>query len=529
MEHDPGLQISLLEGMDEDLLLRLHDQGIRSRDDLQEHLVDPERRRALSERLRVPVLRLEAIHHLNFVLPEERVARLLRLERRVSERVDEERRERRFLWRAVFGLSAAVLAVAVLVLVLGRTPSAKPLSAETGSGELRNAVERLEERVAALQPLARGQAETDFLEALRELGPAPSWPGPPRWTTTDHQRFSDAMGTDPAFASRVAVSVALARLTEIESPSDPAAGVLPRAREAAQFLEDFPPVGEPATVWDAAASLVRLRLQTRALGLSPIDASPAEGFLSTPWPWTATGFVRAELLLARVEALPLVPDVYTVWSETVAAVRREADAGRAALGDRAEAHAREYWIRRGELEIAVVAALLDKRNLLPYHNSAPDRFLAQRRGFLEKAVGRAPDSAKGPLRWLVLEYEEAARLIAWLNDSPDSPDVRASVQGRGLAAALDAVAERQRAAGAVDAEGLEPLIAAALHEFGDDGADVWSAHRLVYEAGRAPVAHRYEDPDKSARAARAIPWRSKRDAISPPTATSRPGPSSQSV
>jgi len=484
MEHDPGLQISLLEGMDEDLLLRLHDQGIASREELQEQLVDPERRRALAERIRVPVLRLEAIHHLNFVLPEERVARLFRLERRLSERTEEERRERRILWRAVFGLAAAVLALAVLILVLGRTPSAEPGSARSETSDLREAMDRLEERVAALQPLARGQAEDDLLEALRGLGPAPGWPGPLDWTEEDHRRFRQVVGDDETSASPLAVSVALARLHEIEGPGGAAADVMTRATQAAAMLDDFPPVGDPRTMWDAAAALLRLRIQSRSLGGAPLDASPAGGFTSVPWPWTAPGFVRAEMLLARVEALPIRPDAYTVWSETVAAMRREVDGARDALGGRPEAHAREYWIRRAEMEIAVVAALLGKPDLLPYHGHSPRAFLAQRRSFLEKSIDRAPAAAQGPLSWLRIEYEEARRLVEWLDGAPGA---REAAAGKWWAEALLTVAARRHAAGSVPAEGLEPLVAAALRDSGEPSAQPWRARRLRYEAGLRPL------------------------------------------
>jgi hypothetical protein len=180
----------------------------------------------------------------------------------------------------------------------------------------------------------------------------------------------------------------------------------------------------------------------------------------------------------RENALP-------VWSETLVELRRAADLGRDARRDRPEAWARDYWIRRAELEYAVAAAVLARANLLPYHEASPSEFLLQRRAYLSAVLVRAPAEASAPLHWLLAEYDEAERLLEWMRANPARLP---AAQGKRWVQALETLeAERARDGLSADPE-LTARVSGALVASGGSSSDsVWSAARTRWEAGLRPL------------------------------------------
>jgi hypothetical protein len=244
-------------------------------------------------------------------------------------------------------------------------------------------------------------------------------------------------------------------------------------------------VGEPQSLWDAAAALIRLRLYSRSLGLASLESLDGDGPAvdRCPWDWTSVGFLRSEMLLARVESLPLRREVIPVWSETLVAIRREAEAGEDALGERPEAFARDYWIRRSELELTIVVAALGRNSMLPYARGTPRAFLADRRRYLDLAITRAQPSARIPLRWLALEHEAAESLLAWLAGHPETAG---SVNGLSWLEAMTRIAAL-RATDGEPAPDLTGELTAALTGTGERFGDPWKARRTVWEAGLRPL------------------------------------------
>ncbi len=485
MDEASGFELSLLEGMDEGLLTRLHRAGVRTREELGARIVSVEGRRALASEVGVSVRRLEVLHHLNYLLPEDRAAKVLELERRLDDRFDYLSREVRNAWRLALGLGLAIVLLVVGAVVLLRPPSG------VGGGSaavLDSVLTRLhtdEARIAALTPLATHESEGRLAQAISALGPAPGWNGPLAWSASDSRELSLLLGPDEKAFPERAVSLALVQLGEVENAPLDSLGPGARARRAASLLADFPSPGDPVDAWSAAAVLVRERLRSRALGLAPADTSAPALAAADPWPWTSPGFLTAEELIARLESLPVSPDAFPVWTETLVQLRNAADAGQTALAGRPQALARDYWIRRAELELAVVGALLGRGDLLPYHQSAPRDFLIQRRTFLANATEHAPGAARAPLLWLWVRYDEGADLLAWLEAHPET---RAAVRGKTWVQALEAVEEeRNRGSLAPDPQVASTVRRALAASGVGKVADPWSAARTRWEAGLAPL------------------------------------------
>jgi hypothetical protein len=176
-----------------------------------------------------------------------------------------------------------------------------------------------------------------------------------------------------------------------------------------------------------------------------------------------------------------------VWSESLAGVRLSADRGRESLEGRPEASARDYWIRRGELELAVAAALMGRADLLPYHGSSPRAFIRQRRGFLERAEAAAPPEARAGLAWLLVEHDEALLLLDWLDGAPDRGE---NTEGKRWVAALALVDAAQEESGRAPeaGEALTRRVSHALRMSGyADVADPWLHPRTRWEAGLRPI------------------------------------------
>jgi hypothetical protein len=413
-----GFELSVLEGMDETLLRRLHELGIRTRADLEGRIASRESRRALARDVGVSTRRLQVIHHLNYLLPEERVERTLAIERRLLDRSDHVDHEFRQVWRAVSGIAVAVLGAFFLAVFLGR--SSDPVETEENGSKERLA--RLEDRVAALSPLAVGLADRRILEALAELGPTPGWNGALTWNAERHEEVLTLLDSGQEHLPRRAISLALLRLADLERAPLDSLPPVDRARRAAALVRDFPVVAEPATVWDEAAVLLRTRIRSRALGLAPMDSASPNLKAAVGWGWTSPGYLTCEELLARLEQLPVHETALRVWSETLVQIRSAADLARERHLPGPHALARDYWLRRAELELAAVAAVLGRPDLLPYHPTSPREFLGQRFQYLVRVRNGASGRARTALSWLAVEYEEAFALLAWLDEAkPPTP------------------------------------------------------------------------------------------------------------
>ena len=486
MDDDSGLELSLMEGMDEDLLVRLHEAGVRTRHALEVRISTDEERRRLAQRIEVPPERLAALHFLNFLPPEIRAARFLALEQGLDERAAALRGEVRRVHRLVVATALGAVGLAILAASL-LSPGG---CGEVGSGadradSLAARVAHLERETASLRPLARAQADARLLDALSGLGPIPGWNGPLAWSLEEDERLAMLLGETEGDQRERAASILLARLALIENAPLDSLGPSARGRLAAEIVLSFASPDSVTGPWDAAGVLLRQRLRARSLGFAPPDAQPPLGIAAAPWSWTAPGFLAAEELLARAEALPVRDEALPLWSETLVELRRTADMGRESLGDRPEAWARYAWLRRAEIEFALTAAALGHAHLHPYHDAPPEQFLAQRRGYLESAAMRAPAEAQAPLRWLLVECEEADRLVQWMLSNPT---LLAEAQGKRWVQALETL----EAARARDGLTADPELAArvrdALAASGSPvSGELWAAPRTRWEAGLRPI------------------------------------------
>jgi hypothetical protein len=380
----------------------------------------------------------------------------------------------------IWGLAGATLvllaAVALFSVPRFGRPSVGAAAADTQE------LAALREIVEALRPLGIEHAETSVLRGVSALGPAPGWGGPLPWQGTEAHQAIVLLGEEEDTLPPRVLSLLLAQLTEIENASLDSLSPLDRARTAAQVARDVPPPDPVADVWDAAAILVRERLRSRALGLASVDGSSPNLEGALPWDWTAPGFLTAEELLTRVEALPVAENSIELWAETLMQVRAVADEGRAALGERPEAFARDYWIRRGELELAVVAALLGRSDLFPYNERDPRGFLLQRQVYLEGALEKAPPAARPGLLWLNVAYAEALDLLRWLEKNPGWAKER---KLGNLVETLDVV-EGLRAD---DLRTVDPGVAAEVGAAtgAEPGPGLWAGPRVRWEAGLDPL------------------------------------------
>ena len=241
---------------------------------------------------------------------------------------------------------------------------------------------------------------------------------------------------------------------------------------------EFSPIPSVETPWDCAGILVRGRIRARALGMAPLDSEPPIIAAAVPWSWTSPGFLTCEEMVTRLESLPVTEDAMVVWSETLRQVRQAADVGRERMEDRSEGFARDYWIRRGELELAVIGAMLNRDNLLPYHKRSPREFLVQRVVFLNQALAETRGASRDVLSWLAVEHEEALQILDW-------------IQGQGgwtvakdhrWVEALDELERQKKSDGSVD-RGLLALTGAAL----GGSEDPLTAARTRWEAGLRPL------------------------------------------
>lgn len=509
-----GIDLSLLEGMDESLLARLHRAGIRSRAELQARLGSREDRATLAGELGVSARRVEVLHHLNFLMPEERADHLLELERQLEDRAAYASREVRLLWRSIMVLILVIIGATVAVIAFMRpggqpattqsqpAPSAteaEPVdvgsvlgdpaqSAEpvTISPETAERIAELEARLADLVPLLGAAAEDDLIKGVSRLGPAPGWYGPLAWTGEQHAELAALSADAPDALPARAVSAALAKLATLENAPLENAGPLQRARSAAALFNEFPPPGGPGDIWDASAILLRERLRARALGLAHAPTEELPSSAAKPWEWTHPRLLECENMMARLEALPVREDVMPVWSETLVKIRNGGDQARNDLGSRPESEARHYWVRRSELEFAVVGALLGRENLLPFHELSPEAFLRQRKEFLINSWGKADPAARSALAWLALEHEEALRLVMWTQENPSA---LGAVQSKPWVEAIAAIESVRLEQGIEEAGGyVFNRLKEALASSGSANCEVpWTEGRARYEAALRPL------------------------------------------
>ena len=280
-----------------------------------------------------------------------------------------------------------------------------------------------------------------------------------------------------------AVSLLLFRISEMEDARWDSISPVGRAQSAAQLLSEFPPPQTVGSPWDAAAVVLRTRLRDRAAGLAPSESAMPPLSAADMWGWTSGDFLTCEELLARLEALPLRPSSLDAWSQSLVQIRQAADQGRDKRAGLPEQSARDYWLRRAELEFAVAAILLGRADLLPYHSATPRDFIVERKQYVNAAIDRAPVTAKAPLAWLVLECEEAIQLTDWL--STRGTAVTAGGK-RVWIEALDAVEKERGAAGLVPGPAVNVALARAASLSGENG-DPWTATRTRHEAGLRPL------------------------------------------
>ena len=201
------------------------------------------------------------------------------------------------------------------------------------------------------------------------------------------------------------------------------------------------------------------------------------------WGWTAGDFLACEELLSRLEALPLKPSSLDTWSQTLVQIRQSADQGRDKRAGLPESSARDYWLRRAELEYAVAAVLLGRGDLLPYHSATPREFIEERKQYVNAAIDRAPVTAKAPLAWLALECEEGIQLTDLLSSRGTAVTAGGK---RGWIEALDAVERERGAAGLIPGPAVNVALAQAASLSGENG-DPWTAARTRHEAGLRPL------------------------------------------
>jgi hypothetical protein len=481
MEDGHDLELSLLEGMDEDLLRRIYDLGIRSRGELGKRMARAEGRQELARELGIPVRRVHALHYLNFLLPEERAEQFLDLEPRFRERtaaLEQDLRDaRRLIVITLIAVVTAALLLTAYLVFSNRTAS----SAQNAGTDKR--IGELEQTVAALAPLGRAHAEDQILGELNVLGPAPGWNPPRPWSQQKDDEMTRLLGKSPESMPARAVSLLLFRLSEMEDARWDSISPLGRAQAAAQLLTEFPAPQTIGSVWDAAAVVLRTRLRGRAAGLAPSETTMPPMNAADMWGWTAGDFLTCEELLARLEALPLRPSSLDTWSQTLVQIRQAADQGRDKRAGLPEQSARDYWLRRAELEYAVAAVLLGRADLLPYHSAAPRDFIEERKQYVNAAIDRAPVTAKAPLAWLTLECEEAVQLTDWLA----SRGTAVTAGGKRVwVEALDAVEKERGAPGLTPGPAVNVALARAASLSGENG-DPWTAARTRHEAGLRPL------------------------------------------
>ncbi len=481
MDHGPDLELSLLEGMDEDLLRRLYEANLRTRSELVHRLATPESRQELARELHISPRRLNVLHYLNVLLPEERAEMQLELERRFRDHTESSLQEIREVRR--LGVITLAILVGVTLVLSGLVYVSNRRAAQDKSAVQEKRLRSLEEAVSSLAPLGRARAEEQILGELNVLGPAPGWNPPRPWTQKTDEEMTRLLGKSADATPARAVSLLLFRLTDLEQARWDSISPLGRAQGAAQLLSEFPPPSEVHTVWDAAAVVLRTRLRGRAAGLAPADKITPPLSAADTWGWTAGEFLTCEELLARLETLPLRPSSMTQWSETLMQIRQAADLGRDKRVGLPEQNARDYWLRRAELEYGVVAVLLGRTDLFPYHSSAPRAFLQEREQYVTAVMERAPVTAKPALAWLALECEEAVQLADWLS----TRGTAATAGGKkNWIEALDAVEKERGAAGLTAGPAVNVALARATSASGE-GGDPWTATRTRYEAGLRPL------------------------------------------
>ena len=321
MSESTGIELSLLEGMDEILIARLHELGIRTRSDLESRIATRESRARLGLDLDMSPRRFEILHHLNYLLPEERAQRLLDLERSLDQRNQRTAEELRQVRRIMILFSTGVVAVVVLAALFLRSGADPGPDLVTESR-----IEELEEEVTQLRPLGVVHAEAEILKVLASLGPAPGWNGPLPVDDVEVARIRGLLRPEENSREH-AIVLALLMLAEVENTPFDSMGVLDRARLAESVAESFPAVTELGDVWDAAAVLVRSRIRCRAIGLTPLEGGTSI-LAAVPWDWTSPGFLVSEELITRLEGLPVGVDALDTWSSTLIQLRQAADHGR---------------------------------------------------------------------------------------------------------------------------------------------------------------------------------------------------------
>jgi hypothetical protein len=375
--------------------------------------------------------------------------------------------------------------VGILATILGMIYLTRPARTARNPeiARLEARIQELERSLAALLPIGRAHAEERVLSELASLGPAPGWAVSHPWTTDTHEQLARLLGNDPSSAPPRAVSLLLLRLCDLEQAPGDSLSPLARAHEAADLLAGFPAPAKIGDQWDAAAVILRTRLRGRALGLSPLESQSPLLQAGGAWEWTAPGYLTCEELLAGLESLPFREESLDLWSRSLLQIRDAADIAKQDRAGLPEAFAREYWLRRSELEYAVTAALLGRSHLLPYNASSPRAFLEVRKAYLSGALEKAVPAAKPGLAWLLVEYEEGLRLVDWLA----LPEHRGAGTGAGSwVEALDTVEKQRKPSGLQPGAEVEAALTRAVQLSGEGNA-CWTAPRTRLEGGIRPL------------------------------------------
>ena len=475
-----GIQLSLMEGMDETLLLKMHQQGIRTRDDFQERSQTREARTQLARSLKVPYAQIEGIHHLNCVTPVNRAARLFQLEsdmELMTGLIEAHQKRIKAFHRILIGavvvcISAAAAGILMPHFEAGSTPSiassgadgavlsrpdkqqqVEPASSlqsaghaqtESGNSAPTDAKAVAESKPAAARAAGAGSQTVnsdDLAQAAADLGPAPRWAHRIDWSPEASRDF--VQGTDRTKDhDQVTLSRILSALSTVETISRQRLDCLATAAACQEELAAVPfPKGTSS--WSRAAAAAWVRLYALASGRPGTDSPRYSDMPELNNSWGARGFLLAELRLANAERLELDRQAPARWAAAVKKLHHAVNVGRDELHPHPNAWAREYWLVRARLELAVAAVLSGQDTVAPYKNKQVREFVKEQEAYLRRAYNTAPDEAKAPLAWLVLELLEAQRLIDWCLTNPGDT---AELRGQTWLAAL-AEAERLRGAG----------------------------------------------------------------------------------
>lgn len=483
-----GIHLSLLDGMEEDLLLRLHNAGIATRDDLEAHLNTPEARRELARTLDVHPDRIEAVHHLNFVFPSDQAARLFHAERATQALEKRLAATGKKLNVAILGFTLAWTALLVFGWIWMQThsasPQTQPVATSPAQPAQREAVGNTSpQHDDAALALTASEAQQHLEDAFRRTGPALGWSGPIAWSTEEHASVAGYAESGSLPRDALALSRALKALGKVEEHPDPAFSITSRAQAAAAELAALPPSGGESR-WSLAANQVRLRLASLSQGLAAPAGWDPRTVEEVPWKWTGKGFLEAEWRLARLHTLPVEQASLPEWSSGLKRLQVAVNLGRDAVHPAKEAWAREVWLPRAQLELAVVGAVSGAGTLAPYSNLSPKAYVEKRVAYIHRAYQTAPAEIKSAMAWLYVEGLEARSLVAWLEAHPD---IRAGAQGKVWVEAMSALDQERRLENGGPESELDAALTEALSYSGEPSGDAWASRRAAWEASMRPL------------------------------------------